>query len=89
MLGHSIWNDPNDMKPSHLTPWVLLKYVQVSVSAKKTKSRKLYYFIVFRLEIMTIWSMDSFAWTWNRHVSCYFETAFTQLLSWVNIWKLK
>ena len=77
------------MKPSYLTSWILLKYFQGSLSNKKRKSKHFYCFIIFALDIMTIWSMDHFSWASNHHNLCYFETAITQLLLRLNIWKLK
>ena len=56
---------------------------------RKESLRKCYCFIIFGLEFMTIWSMDPFVWTSSHHNLYYFETAFTQLLSTVNTWKLK
>ena len=89
LFGHSIWDHSTTCNFPTTTPYILFKYFQVSVSTKKRKSRTFYCFIIFGLEFMTIWSMDSFVWTSSHHNLYYFETAFTQLLSTVNTWKLR
>ena len=55
--------------------------------SRKLETSELKYIIIFGLEIMTVWIMDPFARTSNRHNLCYFKTALSQLILTVNVWK--